>query len=148
MDPLSPKYVSAGYATWSNALFMFGGLVQLSSSPQNVFYYPGQSFQSIFNFPFPVLYPAAATVQNKIYIAGGVSAGLTAVGICYAYDPMSAVFTQLPTTLNMPRVGAVGAGVADTFYVIGGSTNFNGSALGTNESLNMATSRFYLMQKD
>jgi N-acetylneuraminic acid mutarotase len=149
LAPVSPRYTSAGNAAYNNKLYIFGGETNLSQDPQNVYYEPATNgFIPQVGFPILALYPAANSIQNKIYIAGGITSGLYAIGNVYEFDPVANVMTQLPTRLQYPRVGACGVSVGDNFYVIGGTNFLNGSASGYNESIDIKNSRFYLLKKN
>jgi N-acetylneuraminic acid mutarotase len=149
LPTMQPKLASPGFGVINGSLFMFGGTTDFSQVNQNVSFTPaGNSFNLLVPFPEIVLYPSADVYDGQLWITGGITQSYpNASGMVYRYDPVSNVLNRFPTSLTYPRVGSCTVVVGQTIYVIGGSNALNGVASNVNESLNLAASKFFLMQK-
>lgn len=118
LSPIPTPRAEVGVTAIGSKLYVAGGLANRSgmdytSDTFEVFDAGTGTWTVVRPLPTPLHHPGVASLDGKIYVAGGFLDDWTAVDLAYRYDPAADIWTSLPPlptprgALNLVAAGAL-----------------------------------------
>lgn len=114
-------------ATIGNTTYIIGGYNGNNADPQVLTTTNGKTFSNFGSLPFPVRYAAAAALNGKIYVFGGLGvSGSTynqPVNEVQIINPANHTISLASWKLPMPLEGATAVVLKNEMFLVGGQSN-------------------------
>ncbi|MBI4928829.1 MAG: hypothetical protein HY835_13760, partial [Anaerolineae bacterium] len=123
-EKLPQPHSGAAYATYSGALYLFGGQTAQGVSAATLIYSDSQGWTNGKDKPTPVAQAKAVLIGERIYLAGGSGADGNPVNVLEVYDPRADAWesrASLPNGISQYALAAY----EGSLYLFGG---WDGSA--------------------